>query len=337
MKRPYILLMVLGYVLLISFQNCSQSRPQKVEDIAPMALHGPSFEYYGWFAVDYLEPTEEMKRIRTYTNTGFAAFPAQVKILKELGFKHIVYATSFTDQAVLDQLEAETNAPIPVTYGVKLYSTGVSNYREKYFEIYKTKMEELKRSLAETGTLDVVDLFYLADEPALNRHIYPDQEFLDQIVVEFKRVFKDKKTTMVFAQYPEPRDPRAVWAGPHFMPPPALNIVGVDPYIDLNKVSCDIESIRSWLYVRNPVTNIDWAKQFEKPILVIGDAQLRDGRALDFCYPKVTFDILKSDKDVEGLIWYQYDKSYKEASDSGELSGAANDPEFVRMIENLGK
>ena len=51
----------------------------------------------------------------------------------------------------------------------------------------------------------------------------------------------------------------------------------------------------------------------------------------------MTFDILKSDKDVEGLIWYQYDKSYKEASDSGELSGAANDPEFVRMIENLGK
>ena len=71
---------------------------------------------------------------------------------------------------------------------------------------------------------------------------------------------------------------------------------------------------------------------------MIGDAQIRDGKAINFCYPQATFDILKEDKSVVGLIWYQYDISYKESSpDFGELSGAANVPEFVKFIEQLGK
>lgn len=313
------------------------STSPRAEDTPPLAPRESIFEYYGWFLVDYSEPTPALQRIRTYTNTAFAAVPLQAKILTELGFKHIVYSLAFTDGAVLDQLEKEMSTPIPELYGVKLYATGIPNYREKYFAIYRIKLEELKRSLEEDGVLDAIDVFYLADEPAIRRTIYPDQEFLDRLVAEFKRVFKDKKTTMVFAQYPEPRDPRAVWAGPHFAVPPALDIVGVDPYINPKKVSCDTESIRSWLYEKNPATNINWAKQFKKPIIVIGDAQIRDGKALDFCYPQATFDILKADKDVAGLIWYQYDKSYKETSDFGELSGGANNPEFVGMIENLGR
>jgi len=334
-----VITVVAGMTVIVAFFLFWKSFPQnsQIEDVASPAPRESSFEYYGWFAVDYSTPTEDLKRIRAYTNTGFAVVPLQAKILKGLGFKHIVYMTAFTDQAVLDQLETGMSTPIPVSYEVKLYATGIPGYREKYFALYRTKLEELRRSLEETGSLDAIDLFYLADEPAIQRNIYPDQEFLDRTVVEFKRVFGDKKTTMVFAQYPEPRDPRAVWAGPHFAPPPALDIVGTDPYMDFKKVSCDTESIRSWLYERNPATNIHWAKQFGKPIIVIGDAQIRDGKELDFCYSKATFDILKADKDVAGLIWYQYDKSYKEASDFGELSGAANDPEFVRMIENLGR
>src|SRR3989344_3898026 len=262
-KKTLIIAGLAVIAVLFMFWKGNPSSP-RAEDAAPLAPRESSFEYYGWFAVDYSEPTEDMKRIRTYTNSGFAAQPLQAKILKELGFKHIVYATAFTDQAVLDQLEAGMSTPIPVSYEVKLYATGIPGYREKYFTLYRTKLEELRRSLEETGSLDAIDLFYLADEPAIQRNIYPDQEFLDRTVVEFKRVFGDKKTTMVFAQYPEPRDPRAVWAGPHFAPPPALDIVGTDPYMDFKKVSCDTESIRSWLYERKPATNIHWAKQFGK-------------------------------------------------------------------------
>lgn len=324
-------------ILFIFMSWKGNSTGPRAEDAPPLAPRESSFEFYGWFAVDYSESTESLKRIRTYTNTGFATVPFQVKILKNLGFEHIVYSLAFTDHAVLDQLEEEMSTPIPELYGIKLYTTGIPNYREKFFALYRTKLEELKRSLEEAGSLDAIDLFYLADEPAIYRNIYLDQEFLDQIATEFKRVFRDKKTTMVFAQYPEPRDPRAVWAGPHLAPPAVLDIVGVDPYIDPKKVSCDTESIRSWLYERNPATSINWAKQFGKSIIVVGDAQIRDGKALDFCYPQATFDILKIDKDVVGIIWYQYDKSYKEASDFGELSGAANDPGFVHMIENIGR
>lgn len=305
-----------------------------VEDTEPLAPHETEFEYYGWFAVDYVTPTSALKRIRTYTNTAFATTPLQANILKELHFEHIIYATAFNNQAVLDRLEEEERTPLPESYGVKLYAKGIPNYQEKFFALYRTELAELKESLG--GSMDAIDLFYLADEPALNRNVYPDQAFLDRMVTEFKGMFPGKKTTMVFAQYPEPRDPRAVWAGPHFEPPGALDIVSVDPYIDLAKVDCDVENIRKWLYQGGQNSNIDWATRFGKPIVVIGDAQIRDGKALDSCYPQATFDILKTDKNVVGLIWYQYDKSYKEASDFGELSGAANNPAFVHMIENLG-
>ncbi len=301
-----------------------------------LTMREPNFEYYGWFAVDYSKPTDDLKRMRNYTNTAFATTPQQAEILKQLGYPHIVYALAFTHQAILDQLEQEMNSPIPELYGIKLYATGIPNYRQKYFALYQIKLEELKRSLDEVGVLENIDAFYLADEPAIRRTYYPDQAFLDQLVVDFKQVFKDKKTIMVFAEYVEPRDPRAIWAGAHFMAPPALDIVGVDPYIDPKKVNCDTENIRKWLYSGAQASNIDWAKQFNKPIMVIGDAQIRDGKALDFCYPQATFDILKEDKNVVGLIWYQYDFSYREDSDFGQLSGAANVPEFVRFVEQLG-
>ena len=342
MNKPFLsknFLIIVGVLVLIAAIVIAWkgiSTISTAEDAPPLAVREPNFEYYGWFAVDYTEPTKAMERMRTYTNTAFATIPLQVKILKRLGFKHIVYATVFTHQAIIDQLEKEMSTPIPELYGVKLYATGIPNYRERYFALYRIKLEDLKRSLEETGALEAIDVFYLADEPAIARTIYPDQAFLDQMVLEFKGVFKDKKTMMVFAQYPEPRDPRAIWAGAHFAVPPALDIVAVDPYIDPKKVNCDTENIRRWLYTGALASNIEWAKQFNKPIIVVGDAQLRDGKPLNFCYPRATFDILKEDKDVAGLIWYQYDSSYEEASDFGELSGAANDPKLVGLIESLG-
>lgn len=317
-------------------QDASSATP-RLEDVESPAPRNSNFEYYGWFLVDYSSPTADLIRVRAYTNTGFAVSPPQAQILRDLGFKHIVYVTASTDQAILDQLEAELRAPIPLTNNTKLYATGIPNYREKYFSLYRIKLVELKESL--TSSLEAIDVFYLADEPALNRHVYPDQAFLDQKVTEFEHVFGDKKTMMVFAQYPEPRDPLVVWAGEHFAPPPALDIVGVDPYIFWNseEIACDTNSIRRWLYETNPYSNINWAKQYRKPLIVIGDAQILDGKALDSCYPQATFDILKADRDVTGLIWYQYDKSYNEVSGWGAISGAANAPEFVRVIENLGK
>ncbi|MBI5723462.1 MAG: hypothetical protein HZA50_05850 [Planctomycetes bacterium] len=319
-------------------------RADKVDDAAPLMPCGTNFEYYGWFAVHYTEPTPELKRIRQYTNTAFAVIPLQAKVLKELGFKHVVYSISFITQEIIDQLIEEAGGSIPeftvkdpksgkeYPSGVKDYAKGIPGFREKFFALYRPKLDTLKRSLEEIGALNVVDVFYLADEPALNRNIYLDQEFLDQIVAKFKQVFLGKKTVMVFSQNPGDPFPGT---GKHLAAPPALDIVGVDPYFDPKKVSCDTESVRSWLYEKDPYTNINWAKQFKKPIIVIGDAQLRNGKAIGRFYPKATFDILKADKDVVGLIWYQYDKSYKEASDSGELSGAANDPELVRLIESM--
>ena len=214
---------------------------------------------------------------------------------------------------------------------MKNYAGDIFRYREKFFTLYRSKLFTIREALAAQGSLGAVDIFYLADEPALHRTIYPDQEFLNQIVEEFKRIFPDKKAMMVFAENWDPYGNPYPGTGRHLDPPPLLDLVAVDPYIDPAMVSCEEESVSKWLYEDAPASKISWAKRFGKPILVVGDAQLRDGQSLAHCYPRAIFKILLKDKNIHGLIWFAYDKSYKE----GHLSGAANDPSYVHLIEGL--
>ncbi len=298
------------------------------------------FEYYGWFSVDYNNVTPALERLRTYTNTGFVYIPDQVSVLKELNFEHIIYVYNIEETVV--ELVNNENAKVSnfvILHEGKEYDSGIANYeagitgfREKFFDLYRTNLVELKNALEKEGVLGSIDIFYLADEPALHRNIYLDQEFLDQIPVEFKKVFPDKQSVMVFAQNPDPIKEPFPGTGLHLIPPPALDIISIDPYIIPEEVSCEKNSVRNWLYDKNPYTNISWAKQYGKPIIVVGDAQLRDGKPIDLCYHRATYEILKSDTDISGLIWFAYDESYEE----GGLSGAANNSEFVHELERLG-
>lgn len=338
MKRILLsLLIIAALALSVMWGNVFFS--SDVEDSKPLTPRETLFDYYGWFAVDYDASTPAQKRIRTYTNTAFAATARQAAILKEMHFAHIVYI--FNVEETLDQIVRDRNIAVPqmmIKYegnqyesGVSDYAAGISNFRETFFVSYRAKLLELKQSLERADTLDAVDIFYLADEPALHRNIYLDQAFLNQIVTEFKTVFPDKKTMMIFAQNPDPAGNPFPGTGLHLSPPTSLDIVVVDPYIDPLKVSCERSSVRDWLYNDNPYSNIAWAKKYGKPIIVAGDAQLRNGTPIDPCYHQAIFEILDAG-DIDGLIWFAYDKSYREE----ELSGAANNPEFVHMIERLG-
>jgi len=255
--------------------------------------------------------TEDLEKIHAYTNTAFAVSPEQVSLLSEIGFSRIVFILNTTS------LIEQNSSQDPL-------------YREKFFDAYRLYLQQLRVSLTEAGVLSSIDIFYLADEPALHRSIYLDQQFLEQITEEFKKVFPEKKAAMVFAQNPNPTSVSPE-RGLHFAPPEALDIVIVDPYIDPEKVLCTEESVRDWVYEKNPASTIGWAKQYRKTIIVAGDAQLRNGKPIHACYQKFIFEILKKDKEVSGLVWFAYDKSYQEEF----LSGAANDPEFVRYIESF--
>lgn len=276
--------------------------------------NSPEFSYYGWFLVDYDKQTEDLKKIRAYTNTGFAVTTEQVSILHKMVFQHIIFMLN--NDHVFQQV-LSTNEADPL-------------YQKRFFEAYRAYLLGLRQSFIDAGVLDVIDIFSLADEPELHRNIYPNQEFLEKLTGEFKKVFPEKKAAMAFAQNPDPRSP-SFERGAHFAPPQALDIVIVDPYIDPEKVKCTEESVRNWLYAQNPASNIEWGKQYKKTLIVVGDAQLRNGKQIDSCYQKLTFEILKKDKEVSGLIWFAYDRSYHES----DLSGAANDTVFVNSIESL--
>jgi len=77
---------------------------------------------------------------------------------------------------------------------------------------------QLKDSLIAAGVYDQIDVYYIADEPALHRNVYRDQDFLDQYVDEFHNVFQGKKSAITFA---ENKDPENLYpgTGPHYNPP----------------------------------------------------------------------------------------------------------------------
>lgn len=321
----------LAALLLILFLSVTACQPAVPSE--PLAPVEPPFTYYGWVYVRYTAESVDLARIRTYTNTGFAVLPAQVQTLDALNFENIIFL--FNERAILDLLWKNEGRQLPSVDGVLWHDQEIPEYREKFFRAYIQYMQDLKEEFLTAGVYDHVDIFYLADEPALHRNVYLDQGFLDRYVAEFKQVFPDKLGAITFAQAWE----STRVAGPHYDPPAQLDLVILDPYffaveLGLAEVSCDRDAIRDWLYQGNPVSSIDWAKQFGKPILVAGDAQLKDGQSPKDCYLTEMYVLLQEDPDIAGLIWFIYDKEYEEG---GYIRGGSNDPHLVELIENLGR
>ncbi|MBI5933239.1 MAG: hypothetical protein HY867_05990 [Chloroflexi bacterium] len=302
---------------------------------APVSPISHPFDYYGWVYVFYDETHNDLARISSYTNTAFATSPEQVKILASFGFEQIIYILN--EQAALEIMYANAGQSMPDD-GDAFHEQIIPDYREKFFEAYRQYLTQTKDLLTEADVYSRIDLFYIADEPALHRNVYVDQDFLNQYAGEFKSVFTEKKSTIAFAAIDDPQVVSArPQSGPHFDPPPSLDVVTVDPYFyDFSgevDVPCERAAIQKWLYQDNPLSNINWAKQFHKPIIVVGDAEIRGGRSAKDCHIKGTYALLKDDPAIAGLVWFIYDKKYAEAN---YILGAANDPHLVEIIENLG-
>jgi len=303
----------------------------------PPPISSP-FEYYGWVYVFYTESNYDLERMATYTNTAFATSPDQVKILSSLGFKYIIYVLN--ESIVLERIIKNEKLTVPIeSQATIFYRDFLPDFREKFFTVYHDYLTQLKDELITTSVYDAIDIFYIADEPALHKNIYIDQGFLDQYADVFKQVFPDKKSAIAFSEITDP----AVIAsrpesGPHLAPPGSLDIIIVAPYFyDLTgekDLPCKRDVIQNWLYSENSLSNINWAKQFNKPIIVAGDAEIKAGHSPKDCYITETYHILKDDSSIAGLIWFIYDKEYNEGD---YFTGAANDPALVYLIENLGR
>lgn len=318
--------------LLIATLACG--RPTTSAEPLPPVTH--PFDYYGWIYFFYGETNNDLARISSYTNTAFAISPEQVKILAPFGFEHIVYMLN--EQAALEIMYANEGQSMPDD-GSAFHEQIIPDYREKFFTAYRQSLAQTKDLLISAGVYGQIDQFYIADEPAFHRNVYLDQDFLNQYADEFKLVFTEKQSAIAFAATDDPQVVSArPESGPHFDPPPSLDVIMVDPYFydffGEVEVSCERTAIEKWLYQDNPLSNINWAKQFNKPIIVVGDAEIRGGQSAKGCHVTETYALLKDDPDIAGLIWFIYDKEYDEG---GYIIGAANDPHLVEVIENLGR
>lgn len=289
----------------------------------PSAVSANSgFTHYGFYS--YSAGESDLADLATYTHTTFARSVEQVQLAKSYGFRDIIYEFRF--EGILMELLASEGIVVienPLAYDFRR----IAGYATKALELYRRRLISLKSGLVAAGVLDDVGMFVLSDEPALHRNYVPDQAFLDGIENTFKSVFPDKKSTMAFAEDRLSTDP---FRGTHLLPPPTLDVITVDPYFwDNTSTGCD--EIGRSLYATNQNSTISWALQFGKPIIVAGDAMLRSGVDPLTCYVSGTYNILKNDPRIIGLIWFIYDRVFQD----GTLMGAANSPSLVRTIKGL--
>lgn len=298
------------------------------------------FEYYGWFYASYGHDGTpgDLPTLAEYTNTAIATTPGQVRMLAEHGFKHIIFSLSV--EHVLREVWKRAGRPMPApdAYGVIWHKRHIAEYRQWFFEAWRAYLQHVRAELVSVEAYAHADIFFIADEPALHRNVFLDQPFLDQHVAEFEHIFPEKKCLIAFAANDGEPFPGT---GPHFEPPPGVDLVCVQPFFtsrspERPQVPCDRAAVRRWLYEESPASTVAWAKKFDKPIIVVGDARIQGGRPPEECWVVHTYEILRDDPSVHGIIWFVYDRHYTEQGNHGLIRGAASDPRLVELIASLG-
>lgn len=256
-----------------------------------------NFGYYGFFYTDYTASNHDLAQLRQWTNTGFASSMAQLEVLLAFGFERVIY--SFDPYAVLPRVGVDPGSP---------------EFRARYFAALREALGGLRQALAGRGYLGRVTDFYIADEPALHRDLFKDQAFLDRYADEFKGAFPAQRLWAAFAQ--------VLPSQPHLNPPPRLDGVVVDPYFWDQGLAVD--AVSKYLYEAHPNSALNWAKQFDKPIIVAGHAMYPVRNDL----VEREYQVLRNDPAVIGLVWFIYDKTFV----SG---GAGQHPALVDFIRGL--
>lgn len=301
---------------------------ERIYTVPPSSISANSgFTHYGFYYRDYSRQNNDLSELATYTSTTFANTAEQVQLARSYGFTDIFYELKLEE--ILTELLVNEGVVVTDNSVATYDFNAIAGYEAKALELYRRRLVSTRGRLMSAGVLDHVELFYLADEPAIHRNYIPSQAFLNGIEDTFKEVFPDKKSAMTFA---EDRLSVDSFRGTHFSPPQTLDILGVDPYFwDNISTGCSRDEIRRNLYVENANSTIDWALQFNKPIIVVGDAMLRSGIDPLPCYIDGVYEVLKDDQRIIGLIWFIYDS----VPLGGGLSGAANSPTLIGTIKNL--
>lgn len=263
-----------------------------------------------------------------YNNVAFATNLDQVKLIAKYPYERRVFKIEL--YRVMEHLfvgHGKNVIPQDQIWTFP-FRDEFADYDTAFVASYRAYLDDLKATWAASGLSDVIHVLYLADEPALHRNIFPSQAVLDAITEEAKEVFPQKKTSMAFSEDPQGD---GIIRGPHYAPPPSLDVMWMAPYFWDTTLSCDPDAIRKYLYETNPNSALDWAFGFGKEVNLIGDAMLRNGLRLPDCYLQETYELARTDPRIQGLVWFIYDAEFSD----GILSGAANDPALVSFIRDL--
>ena len=307
----------------------SNRQDENVDRVLRSTLRG---KVYGWwthgFYTDHLGlfvrfPGERLPEHRfpdspapiceigSYTNFGLARSPEDIARLVACGnYKTIGFGLNA--HPLVAQMTLTSADP---------------GFRDAFFATFAEYLDQLHSLLSGRNLIDAVDLWYIADEPALHRDIYIDQAFLDTYARLFRRKFTQGKVAMAFAEDRAGDGSR----GAHYAPPPDVDIVIVDPYFWHNEHPCDSASLRRYLYSENENSTLDWAFQWDREVYLAGWAVSIGGKPPRDCYLEETFRVFQQDERIDGLVWFIYDAPFRE----GILAGAANDNALVAKVRDL--
>ncbi|MEQ9498710.1 MAG: hypothetical protein RIT81_17665 [Deltaproteobacteria bacterium] len=294
----------------IKYQTACLATPELLDPTDGGAREVPAgLDFYGWYNHPWNAQIADTAALRAYTNTITASDPNELVALYQRGFRRIVYRVSSHG------------------FGVRFALGGdVAAYEAAFAAQYRPFFTDLRARLEATGVMSSVVAMYVADEPALHRDVFPNQGVFDRYIAFVAAQFPNQRIAAALAQ-----DAAGAWPrGPHFAPPPALDVMMMDPYF-FASVPCDRTSVEDYLYRTHPNSALDWAFGFGKEVWLVGDAMLRNGQPPAACHVRETMRIAQEDPRITGLMWFVYSAAFSD----GVLSGASRSPELLALVRSL--
>ena len=119
-------------------------------------------------------------------------------------------------------------------------------------------------------------------------------------------------------------------------PPNNVDWIAIDPYFNPTEGDCE-----QWDRFNREVTPLmDWAKSFDKPIVLIGQSfyyrNFVDYVMPSPCQQQWYYDRALSEPQVNTLLWFVY-TSWNNFPNGENIGGAENHPEIIEFHKKIGK
>jgi hypothetical protein len=212
--------------------------------------------------------------------------------------------------------------------------TIISEYPSAYLMVSSDRIsftKKLKYFKSRVPEMEMIDYFYIADEPDINP--IPSVEMLELAIDIMKEVFPDAKSTICYA-IPEPRmlNTRI---------PKNLDLLMIDPYFLTGYTGNTTVSDFEIFFRSRLAPTLSWVNRWHKPFLIIGDSFWGikpDGKIRPTAETSIWFyQTALLQPNCIGIGWFLYGSLHTNEGLRGVSFSDPNSAELLKLHQQIGQ